>query len=731
MDSDIEDDEDFAPRRAATLPAEAPPAAAETVQSAGAADPSGSNAFQILMAPPQRGRAAASLDSVEGESVPPAEASGSAPQPADAKRSRRKRASPESQAAGGAGAAVGAGDAPDGGGEEAESSSGAADATVIEVNPSSVRSGRLVLSKFAEATQSRELSTWSGATSATGDAAPLLGGSGGGDRKPKPKSQKGGAAAQPPAKGGAAAKGGIGAFFAKKGPAAAPAAPAAAAAEPLLGRQKKKKKADAEGKRGEAAAQARCGEGVVTLVLFEEVDVVFEDDAGFYAALRRLARESKCPMVATCNELSAELEALLGSSPRLRWERPSSAQLLPLAAALCLRGAPPAAPAAEVPPSSSRSLLELVDHFGGDVRRTVTTLQCWADDAGAPRVERVLGLESACCGAPLADAVLRATALRVAAQREGGGGDAEGDAAGSLAASLLQLQVGALVGCVELLGRSPLLEHPLRLLDAALGGVLLAAEGAAPVAVAVAEGAATVAVAPLVNELCFGEVRPAGLQVRPAGLQPGASEPEAGGAEAGREEAGPEEEDEEAAMTRRVVEGSVIDGDAPPEVMEVDSSEVSSSPGVATASSPSARAVEADGGVAAASPSDGERPATPGASGLPEPPSEEPPSEEPAADVPSVDEEAAGEEAPREAFWVSEPPEGAAEPLLRCTLDATADMYDMLSLASPRSPAAAAVAESGETSWWGGADAAPAATQLDADLRATLQLLTVSAAFAT
>jgi len=175
----------------------------------------------------------------------------------------------------------------------------------------------------------------------------------------------------------------------------------------------------------------------------------------------------------------------------------------------------------------------------------------------------------------------------------------------------------------------------------------------------------------------------------------------------------------------------VIDGDAPPEVMEVDSSEVSSSPGVATASSPSARAVEADGGVAAASPSDGERPATPGASGLPEPPSEEPPSEEPAADVPSVDEEAAGEEAPREAFWVSEPPEGAAEPLLRCTLDATADMYDMLSLASPRSPAAAAVAESGETSWWGGADAAPAATRLDADLRATLQLLTVSAAFAT
>ena len=128
MDSDIEDDEDFAPRRAAALPAEAPPAAAET--RAGAADPSGSNAFQILMAPPQRGRAAASLDSVEGESVPPAEASGSAPQPADAKRSRRKRASPESQAAGGAGAAVGAGDAPDGGGEEAESSSGAADATV-------------------------------------------------------------------------------------------------------------------------------------------------------------------------------------------------------------------------------------------------------------------------------------------------------------------------------------------------------------------------------------------------------------------------------------------------------------------------------------------------------------------------------------------------------------------------------------------------------------------------
>ena len=44
-----------------------------------------------------------------------------------------------------------------------------------------------------------------------------------------------------------------------------------------------------------------------SLVLFDEVDVVFDDDVGFYAALLKLARQSKCPIVLTCHALPREL----------------------------------------------------------------------------------------------------------------------------------------------------------------------------------------------------------------------------------------------------------------------------------------------------------------------------------------------------------------------------------------------------------------------------------------
>ena len=76
-----------------------------------------------------------------------------------------------------------------------------------------------------------------------------------------------------------------------------------------------------------------ASEDLVSLILFEEVDLVFDEDVGFYAALKRLARVAKCPIVATCNHIPEELD--LGGALVLEWERPAEDQLVAYAVAVC------------------------------------------------------------------------------------------------------------------------------------------------------------------------------------------------------------------------------------------------------------------------------------------------------------------------------------------------------------------------------------------------------------
>jgi len=54
---------------------------------------------------------------------------------------------------------------------------------------------------------------------------------------------------------------------------------------------------------GEATQSRRLGdEQAMTLILFEEVDIVFEEyDKGFFAALLSLMKTTKRPIVLTCN----------------------------------------------------------------------------------------------------------------------------------------------------------------------------------------------------------------------------------------------------------------------------------------------------------------------------------------------------------------------------------------------------------------------------------------------
>lgn len=62
------------------------------------------------------------------------------------------------------------------------------------------------------------------------------------------------------------------------------------------GRNKKEIRKAVEKRR---VAMENKGMTDLTLVLFEDVDILFEDDRGFMAALGKLALNSKCPIVLT------------------------------------------------------------------------------------------------------------------------------------------------------------------------------------------------------------------------------------------------------------------------------------------------------------------------------------------------------------------------------------------------------------------------------------------------
>ncbi|KYQ93631.1 hypothetical protein DLAC_05013 [Tieghemostelium lacteum] len=48
-----------------------------------------------------------------------------------------------------------------------------------------------------------------------------------------------------------------------------------------------------------------------TLVLFDEIDIIYEEDKGFFSALTQLISNSKIPLVMTCNQLTTSIEQLV------------------------------------------------------------------------------------------------------------------------------------------------------------------------------------------------------------------------------------------------------------------------------------------------------------------------------------------------------------------------------------------------------------------------------------
>lgn len=230
---------------------------------------------------------------------------------------------------------------------------------VIEVHTGMRRAGKQILSQFAEATQSHELGKWS--SSALNDLS-AEGGCFSKVRQEQPSMQGPSAGAvrrshmrADEEKGAKVIGRTRSAIFDSKCSAYTPAVALEASKS---GRPAKERATTATNMGAEAVER--------TLVLFEAAEHVFEEDVGFYAALRRLAKTSKCPIVATVNRLPREFQE---ETQCLQWCRPKVQELLPYMEALC---------EAQGVSAPRQQLNLLLQCMACDMRKVLHALQCLA-----------------------------------------------------------------------------------------------------------------------------------------------------------------------------------------------------------------------------------------------------------------------------------------------------------------------------------------------------------------
>ena len=209
---------------------------------------------------------------------------------------------------------------------------------IIEMNASEKRSGKAIQGKCGEATQSHGLQKWQGQGQSTQSTAQELA--------------------------PAATKGKIGAAVA----------------------QKRKKKADSKlsltkkpktgagpfaGLTGKSAAaaggQADGPEAAeASLIVFEEIDILFDDDAGFFGALSALEATTKRPIVLTST--SNSVEGLPVNLPTLNseFQAPSPKEIRDLLRCICL------AEGVNLQPAEAK---QLVGRFKNDMRALLMDVQ--------------------------------------------------------------------------------------------------------------------------------------------------------------------------------------------------------------------------------------------------------------------------------------------------------------------------------------------------------------------
>uniref|UniRef100_S4R7R2 AAA+ ATPase domain-containing protein n=1 Tax=Petromyzon marinus TaxID=7757 RepID=S4R7R2_PETMA len=122
-----------------------------------------------------------------------------------------------------------------------------------------------------------------------------------------------------------------------------------------------------------AGSQSRKHTAATSLILFEEVDVVFDDDTGFLSAIRTFMATTKRPIVLITSDPTFYL-TFDGHYEQIHFKTPSMASVVPYLQVACL---------AEGLRVSVADVEALLAHTRGDVRRALLSLQLWACSGGA------------------------------------------------------------------------------------------------------------------------------------------------------------------------------------------------------------------------------------------------------------------------------------------------------------------------------------------------------------
>ncbi|KAH9523050.1 ATPase AAA domain-containing protein 5 [Bulinus truncatus] len=125
------------------------------------------------------------------------------------------------------------------------------------------------------------------------------------------------------------------------------------------------------------ASSGHVNLSTVSLILFDEVDVVFEDDKGFLATVQHFMTSTKIPIILTCadrhfyHQLSARHDHII-------FKKPSKGSVAKYLSTVCLSNG------VYVDPTTMSSL---VNHLNGDIRSCLLSLQYWCESGGG-RVQK-------------------------------------------------------------------------------------------------------------------------------------------------------------------------------------------------------------------------------------------------------------------------------------------------------------------------------------------------------
>ncbi|XP_071492573.1 uncharacterized protein [Diadema antillarum] len=125
-----------------------------------------------------------------------------------------------------------------------------------------------------------------------------------------------------------------------------------------------------------------------SLILFDEVDIIFDEDKGFLSAITSLMETTKRPIVLTTSDPRFAY-TLPGRFEELKFKKPPVSSLTKHLQLLCL---------AENVCVSESDITSLVNFFNCDVRRCLQNLQFWVLSAAMPtNVQAVWNVEGSSC----------------------------------------------------------------------------------------------------------------------------------------------------------------------------------------------------------------------------------------------------------------------------------------------------------------------------------------------